>query len=93
MYEAIDTLDFLPRRCNLAEEDAHRPYEVRRLILGRHLILFTIDDATGTVYILGLRHGARLTRPDPLPGSLADIQSDVRPDGRPDLQSDVQPEA
>ena len=78
--EAVATLDFLPRRCGLAEEDAHRPYEVRRLIYGCHLILFTVDDANDTVYIIGLRHGARLPRPGELHATLDDVRADVLSD-------------
>ena len=53
-----DSLDFLPGHCPLAEEDALRPYEIRRLIYGRHPILFTIDEPAAIVYVIGLRHGA-----------------------------------
>ncbi|MDH3718501.1 MAG: hypothetical protein OES79_10320 [Planctomycetota bacterium] len=34
VYDAIETLEVFPRRFALAEEDAHRSYEIRRLIFG-----------------------------------------------------------
>ena len=32
-----------------------------------YLILFTIDEAQSKVWVIGLRHGSRLPRPDDLP--------------------------
>lgn len=67
VYDAIETLEVFPRRFALAEEDAHRSYEIRRLIFGNYLALYTIDDVRKTVKVVGFRHGARLPRPDELP--------------------------
>lgn len=67
VYDAIETLDVSPRRFELAEEDAHRSYEIRRLIFGNYLALYTIDDGRKTVKVVGFRHGARLPQPDELP--------------------------
>jgi hypothetical protein len=67
MWDTIDSLERLPRRAPLAEEDAFVDYEVRQLIVGSHFLLFTIDDARRTVWIIGLRHGHRLPRPEDLP--------------------------
>jgi plasmid stabilization system protein ParE len=67
VYNAIATLEVFPRRFALAEEDAHRSYEIRRLIFGDYLALYTIDDVEKTVRVVGFRHGARLPRPDDLP--------------------------
>jgi plasmid stabilization system protein ParE len=75
--QAISTLVFLPRRFPLAEEDAFRPYEIRRLIHGSHLVLFTIDDEADTVYVIGLRHGSRLPRADGLHETLDDVRRDM----------------
>ena len=65
--DAIDSLQRWPRRAPKAPEDAFVPYEVRQLVLENHLLLFTIDDEQRKVWILGLRHGARLPRPQDLP--------------------------
>lgn len=67
VYDSIDTLDRLPQRCGLAPENAHRPYEIRRLLIGQYLALFTIDDQKRVVHIIGFRHGHRLPRPGDLP--------------------------
>ena len=67
VWDAIDSLERLPRRAPIAQEDAFVDYEVRQLIVGSHLLLFTIDDARRKVWILGLRHGHRLPRREELP--------------------------
>jgi plasmid stabilization system protein ParE len=73
----IAKLDHLPRRCPLAEEDAHRAYEIRRLLHHKHHVLFTIDEATKTVFIIGFRHGSQMPRPEELHESLDQILRDV----------------
>ncbi len=60
-------LDIFPHRFGLAEEDAHRSYEIRRLIFGNYLAIYTIDEVRKTVKVVGFRHGARLPQPDELP--------------------------
>lgn len=67
VWSCIDALQFMPLRHLKAEGYDHLPYVVRRAILDNHLILFTVDEANRTVYVVGLRHGARLPRPDKLP--------------------------
>jgi len=62
VYALIDTLEKMPRRCTTAPENDHLPYEVRKLNHHRHFILFTINDETKTVYVIGCRHGMRLPR-------------------------------
>ncbi len=67
IWDAVDSLEQSPRRAGKAEEDAYVEYEVRRLVIGTHLLLFTIDDDRQKVWIIGLRHGHRLPRPGDLP--------------------------
>lgn len=67
VIQVIDGLSTLPTRFPFAEENAHRDYEVRRAIVGSHLLLFTINRRSRIVYIIGLRHGHRLPRPGDLP--------------------------
>jgi len=67
VWDAIDSLGFMPRRKPKAQEDGLVAYEVRQLVVGSHLILFTIDDERRKVWIVGLRHGRRLPRPHELP--------------------------
>ena len=66
-YALTDTLEEMPRRCTTAPENDHLTYEVRKLNHHRHFILFTIDDETKTVYVIGCRGGMRLPRPGDLP--------------------------
>lgn len=72
VYNAIETLSHSPRRCSLAPEDAYRPYEIRRLLIGRYLALFTIDESKKSVHVIGFRHGHRLPRAGELPLQPAD---------------------
>ena len=69
---AAHTLGRLPRRWRVAEGYERVGYEVRRLILRNHLILFTVDEAAGTVYVVGVIRGSRRPRPGDLPPSPAD---------------------
>lgn len=63
---AVATLRLWPRRCGLAEENAALETEVRRLVVGEHLILFTIDDRHRVVRVLGVRRGQQRPRPGEL---------------------------
>jgi plasmid stabilization system protein ParE len=59
---AINTLSEMPLRCPVAADDFGRDVDVRQLFYGRrrnrYRILFTM--AAGTVYVLRVRHGARI---------------------------------
>lgn len=72
--DAVGSLETLPRRAKLAEEDAYVTYEVRRLVVYNHLLLFTIDDDRGVVHIIGLRHGQRLPTPEQLPATMDELR-------------------
>jgi plasmid stabilization system protein ParE len=67
VYMELDTLSDWPRRFELAEENAHRDYEIRRKLIGKYLALYTVDDESHVVRVIGFRHGSRLPRPDELP--------------------------
>jgi hypothetical protein len=67
VYDSIVTLEVFPHRFGLAEEDVHRDYEIRVLILGNYLVLYTVDDVRKIVKVVGFRHGARLPRAGELP--------------------------
>jgi plasmid stabilization system protein ParE len=67
IWDAVDSLEQFPRRGALAQEDEYLEYEVRKLVVGSHLLLFTVDDDRRTVWIVGLRHGHRLPLPEELP--------------------------
>ena len=76
VWDAVDSLERLPRRAAKAQEDEFLAYEVRQLVVGSHLLLFTIDDDQRKVWVIGLRHGHRLPRPEDLPEDRASIESD-----------------
>ncbi|MEM6852885.1 MAG: type II toxin-antitoxin system RelE/ParE family toxin [Planctomycetota bacterium] len=60
--EAVTELAFLPRRYPVIPEAEIMDIELRRVLVHSHRLIFTIDDATHTVKIVELRHGARLLR-------------------------------
>ncbi len=67
IWDALDSLERWPFRAAHAEEDAFVSYEVRQLVIDSHLLLFTVSDEQRKVWIIGLRHGHRLPRPQDLP--------------------------
>jgi plasmid stabilization system protein ParE len=58
LEKGLKALRTLPRRCPRAPEDGRRGLEMRHLIHGDYRIVFAIVD--DTVFILQVRHGARL---------------------------------
>lgn len=69
VWTNIDGLEFLPLRHAIAEGYDRLPYLVRRIMLDNYLILFAVDEGNATVYVVGLRHGARLPEPSDLPSN------------------------
>jgi len=67
LWDAVDALERIPRGAHVAEEQAYVDYEVRQLVVGTHLVLFTIDDERQKVWIVGVRRGQRRPRPEELP--------------------------
>ena len=70
VYDKISTLDAFPQRHALAEENGQREYEIRRQIIGNYLVLYSIDEASLTVHVVGFRHGHRLPQSEILPEKL-----------------------
>jgi plasmid stabilization system protein ParE len=63
LLKIVFSLDTFPERCPLAPENKFLKTEIREVFHGRrqhkYRILFTVSE--GEVYILHVRHGARLT--------------------------------
>jgi toxin ParE1/3/4 len=57
VWDAIDSLEYFPHRCQFAPENELQTYKVRMRRVGNYLLLFTIDEATKTVHVIGFRHG------------------------------------
>ncbi|MCB1053945.1 MAG: type II toxin-antitoxin system RelE/ParE family toxin [Acidobacteria bacterium] len=68
--EAARTLSRLPNRCALAPETSFRPYDIRWLGVDRFMLLFAVDEATRSVWILFARHGRQLSTDMGLPERL-----------------------
>lgn len=73
VWDVVDSLEQAPRRGAIAPEDEYLPYEVRMLIVGSYLILFTIDDEHRKVIVVGFRHSRRLPRPPDLPENVGEV--------------------
>ena len=67
VFDSIDDLATFPKRYPLAPENAKTTYDVRMRPVGDYLILFHVDDASRTVWVLGFRHGHRRPRRSELP--------------------------
>ena len=67
VYTTTQSLSHFPQRFGLAEENDHREYEIRRLVIGKYLALYHIEESVKIIRVIGFRHGARLPRPDELP--------------------------
>lgn len=67
VYNKIDVLRYMPTRFALAGEAAKCSYEVRRLLIGKYIALYHVDEVAEIVHVLAFRHGARLPRPEDLP--------------------------
>ncbi|MEN8149309.1 MAG: type II toxin-antitoxin system RelE/ParE family toxin [Planctomycetota bacterium] len=80
ILDAVMSLEQWPRRAARAEEDGYVKFEVRRLVVGSHLLLFTLDDEQRKVWIIGLRHGHRLPRAGDLPSDPAAGEVDASED-------------
>lgn len=62
VYVKIEALATLPRRCAVAREQPYFPdRELRQLIHHSHRVIFEVHDATSTVRVLYVRHGAERT--------------------------------
>lgn len=74
MIDAAGSLAEMPRRSALAEEDAHRSYEVRQLLVENYLLLYTIIDETQSVWIIGFRHGRQRADVEQLPRVIPPVE-------------------
>jgi len=64
---AVESLNQFPHRCPHAPENDYRDYDIRMLIVDNCLFLYTIDEPSTTVRVLGFRHGSQQPRPARLP--------------------------
>ncbi len=68
--DAVRSLETMPYRCALAEENDAVDYEVRQLPVGSPALLITVDDDRRIVWVFAFRGEGQLSRPDRLPESL-----------------------
>lgn len=59
LYRQIDTLERNPERCSFARERAYLEEDLRQLVFKSHRIVFKVDRARSTVYVLYVRHARR----------------------------------
>jgi len=59
LYDRIDTLERFPERCGFAREREYVEEDLRQPIFKSHRVIFRIDTARKTVYVLHVRHAKR----------------------------------
>ena len=59
LYDRIDTLERFPERCGFAREREYLEEDLRQLLFKSHRVVFRIDGARKTVYVLHVRHARR----------------------------------
>ena len=64
VFERTRGVQSQPYGCTLAPENELCDFEVRETYLGMYRLLFTVSEAENAVYVLGVRHGARLPLSD-----------------------------
>lgn len=64
---SFDHLRTMPAKFALAEENDSRPYELRQMLIGKYVAVYTIDEEYCVVRILNFRHGSRLPHRGDLP--------------------------
>ena len=69
IWDAVDSLEHSSKRSARSQESAYVEYEVRQLVVGKHLLLFTIDDLENEVVVVGIRHSHRTAH-------VSDLQTD-----------------
>jgi plasmid stabilization system protein ParE len=56
IYKEIESLEKFPHGLSSAREQSHYSIEIRQVVVKSYRIIFTIDDATKTVYVVTVRH-------------------------------------
>jgi toxin ParE1/3/4 len=68
LASALEGLASLPHRCPLAPEAGKLNMELRQLLYGKkphiYRIVYEVDEARRTVWVITIRHGARLPSAD-----------------------------
>lgn len=59
LYEQVDTLEYFPERCGKARETEYLEEDLRQLLFRAYRIVFRIDKAQKTVYVLYVQHKKR----------------------------------
>lgn len=65
LYQRIETLENLPRKCAAAREQAYSDVELRQLIYKSHRVIFTVIDRPPTVTVVYIRHSRMRTVGEP----------------------------
>jgi len=80
-WDAVESLETMPKRCPVAAGFDGVPYEVRSVLAGSVSLLFTVSDERDTVWVIAVRGQGQLPRLDQLPPTLdALVDEDDRRD-------------
>ena len=74
VYDQVETLAEMPRRCPIPPEAAWLDYELRCLLIWEFALFFTVIDETSTVWVVHAKHGRQLSQPDDFPADLEGLE-------------------
>ena len=88
IFEAIDSLNEMPYRCPLAEENEHKDYEVRKRGVGGFNLLFTVFEDKKEAWIIATRGAGMEVNPERLPQTTSEIADERQPSQQENQRGD-----
>ncbi len=67
VYDVIASLDSMPDRFALAEESRRTGGKLRRILIGKYVANYLVDENDRVVRVVSFRHGAQLPKREDLP--------------------------
>ena len=65
--QSVDRIELFPNAAPYAPENDHRPYVIRMTVVAGCRLLFTVDEDTKTVRVIGFRHNRQMPDSGQLP--------------------------
>jgi plasmid stabilization system protein ParE len=59
VYDALASLDYMPDRYAIAEESRRLDGKLHRILIGKYIANYSIDQADKVVRVISFRHGAQ----------------------------------
>jgi len=78
IFDAVDSLEDMPYRCPLAEENEYKNYEIRKRGVDGFNLLFTVIEDKKEAWIIRTRGPGMEVNPDRLPERIDTIAEELR---------------